>query len=590
MSTQTLPHAGYYIDAERISTEQQEDGNGYDRQHEAIVAYAARLGVSLGVRACDDISGDLERRPELDRLLAPVFAGLPHQVRGVIFEEPGRMARKTWIGMRKLEQLLNAGIDVHFTTYGKVENTPTALFIVTTLMGTQALDKGMLLAKLAAGARGKVLKGTPLNRGIAPLGYSFIGRDDTSAIVINEDEAGTVRRIFAAYLAGDSLQTIAKQLTAERVPTTEDLRPRTGKKGTAVKQKSFGSWGRSSIANILKNPIYKGRVAYYRHAKRLPAHGEVELTADGTRRVVRYQRRTESDSNIVWIDSPELALVSAADWQAAQAAAKNRTSQQAHNVQWPYLVRGHICCACGRARVGKLKLNKSKPEASYAYYRCANQERDMGETRCSEKQVRALDTDAAVWQGIEEEILQPGTLNAAYAKAVGHYAARVDQQAQNRADLDRRIADYEAKQVDLARKLIDKVIPELAYVALNREYEERLAEWRADHEQVVATAERDPSAGHLERLRALLDAIEAGTADKETFVGKRAIVEALGITATVIWRGEKPIVSVATRFDGGSAPVVRLIGRSALSTSQPSSGQRDPIILTFERPILRVAA
>ena len=155
-------------------------------------------------------------------LLAPVFAGQPHQIRGVIFEEPGRMARKTWIGMRKLEQLLNAGVDVHFTTYGKVENTPTALFIVTTLMGTQALDKGMLLAKLAAGARGKVLEGTPLNRGIAPLGYPFIGRDDTSGILINEDEAGTVRRIFAAYLAGDSLQTIASssRLSGSRRPKT----------------------------------------------------------------------------------------------------------------------------------------------------------------------------------------------------------------------------------------------------------------------------------------------------------------------------------------------------------------------------------
>ena len=133
------------------------------------------------------------------------------------------------------------------------------------------------------------------------------------------------------------------------------------------------------------------------------------------------------------------------------------------------------------------------------------------------------------------------------------------------------------------------MIPELAYVALNREYEERLAEWRADREQVAATAERDPSAGHLERLRALLDAIEAGTADKETFAGKRAIVEALGITATVIWREQQPIVSVATRFDGGSAPVVRLIG-AALSTPQPLFGQRDPLILTFERPIIRVAA
>ena len=52
--------------------------------------------------------------------------------------------------------------------------------------------------------------------GPKPFGYDY--GDEPGALVVNEDEAAVVRRIFRDFNAGTSQRQIARDLNAERIP------------------------------------------------------------------------------------------------------------------------------------------------------------------------------------------------------------------------------------------------------------------------------------------------------------------------------------------------------------------------------------
>lgn len=63
------------------------------------------------------------------------------------------------------------------------------------------------------GCRARMRKGTYVNPSV-PCGYRFVNRE----LMIREDEAEVVRRIFASYLAGKGIDEIAAELTKDKVP------------------------------------------------------------------------------------------------------------------------------------------------------------------------------------------------------------------------------------------------------------------------------------------------------------------------------------------------------------------------------------
>ena len=60
---------------------------------------------------------------------------------------------------------------------------------------------------------------------------------------INEEEASTVRKIYNEFIAGKSINSIAKNFNEEKIPT---------------KKKLSGGWNTSTISRILKNEKYTG--------------------------------------------------------------------------------------------------------------------------------------------------------------------------------------------------------------------------------------------------------------------------------------------------------------------------------------------
>ncbi len=133
----------------------------------------------------------------------------------------------------------------------------------------------------------------------APYGYDKvkIKGDKGYTLEPNPNEAKVVQLIYEMYLKGDGKSVIAKKL---------DL--------MGIKPRSEKPWSSSTVVNILKNPVYIGKVrwGYRKYTK--------ELT-DGS--VIKHREKNE---NCVYVDGLHPPIVSEDDFNRVQQTLKQRTN------------------------------------------------------------------------------------------------------------------------------------------------------------------------------------------------------------------------------------------------------------------------
>lgn len=94
----------------------------------------------------------------------------------------------------------------------------------------------------------------------APFGYEK-APNDRHMLIICEDEAAVVRKIFSLAMQGVSAYQIAKKLNLENIPAPAEFKARKGKTSRKPKGDRF-YWSGSTIYSILHNPVYVGDIEY----------------------------------------------------------------------------------------------------------------------------------------------------------------------------------------------------------------------------------------------------------------------------------------------------------------------------------------
>lgn len=221
----------------RISQDRLGDGLAVERQQEDCEKIANDRGWKIVKTYSDTVSASnpKKRRPAYERMVKDFEAG---RLDAIVCWDLDRLTRQP----RELEDWIDRAKDRGLqlvTANGEADLTQDAgqLFArVKAAVARSEVDRKARRQTRAAQQRADLGK-PPL--GVRLTGYTIAGD-------LIDDEAALVRRVFENFHKGVSLYMIAKNLTAEGIPS------RTGST----------RWNPSTIRTMLTNPRYAGRAVY----------------------------------------------------------------------------------------------------------------------------------------------------------------------------------------------------------------------------------------------------------------------------------------------------------------------------------------
>jgi len=196
-------------------------------------------------------SGGNMNRPAMQRLKDDIAAG---KVNMVITYKIDRLSRSI-IDFVELQKFFEEH-DVHFVSVTQDINTSNSSgrMLLNILITFAAFERDLIIDRVKTAIEGGKKRGKFCG-GVPMLGYST--DPYTKKLVINEDEAKTVRLIFEKYIALGSILATVTEINRLGLKTREWTSVSTGKKHTAKE------WNSGSIYKILTSPIYAGYVAHY---------------------------------------------------------------------------------------------------------------------------------------------------------------------------------------------------------------------------------------------------------------------------------------------------------------------------------------
>lgn len=361
----------------------------------------------------DGCSGARLDRPGLDAMRDAADAG---KIDAVWCLSPDRVARVYAYQVIVIDELARCGVTVLFHDTPQLNSDPQTQL----LMQVQGVIAEYERAKIAERYRRGKLWRSRAGEVIAwkcSYGYRRIRRtaEQAAHLEIYEPEAAVVRGIFQDYVQNNvSVRQITRRLNDAGIPSPA---------GKEV-------WSCSTIGRLLRNESYLGRAYYNRR----------EPIADRPgRRATRHRERPREQ----WIVIPVPAIVSEEVFEAAQRISREHLKwnrRRAEPGHW--LLRGLLKCGHCHVTVSGHKMRGSQGTI-HRYYYCANHDplRAGGEhRRCPERNIRADELDAFVFEQIRTAMLRPQMLLSGENAVAIHRKPSTDELlATELARLDRKI-------------------------------------------------------------------------------------------------------------------------------------------------------
>ena len=212
---QRVRFAGYG----RVSTKSDEQEHSLAAQILHFTDYAKEHpGYELvDVYADEGITGtDMEKRDELNRMLRDCRMG---KIDRVICKSLSRFARNTEELLVMIRMLKEFGVSIYFEDKD-IDSDKLNMELFVTLPGMAVQQESEAISGNVRWSIQKRMKTGDFNCTFAAYGFD----QKNGELIVKEDEAEVVRKIFYMYLQGNGLQTIANRLNAEGVPEDTAIR------------------------------------------------------------------------------------------------------------------------------------------------------------------------------------------------------------------------------------------------------------------------------------------------------------------------------------------------------------------------------
>lgn len=371
----------------RVSTAMQIDGYSLDGQRARIKAFAEFNNYEI-VHEYQDAgkSGrSIEGRAQFSQMLEDIRSE-KDGVSYVLVFKLSRFGRNAADVLSSLQVMQDYGVNLICVEDGIDSSKDAGKLIISVLSAVAEIEKENIRVQTMEGRMQKAREGR-WNGGFAPYGYDL----KDGKLYINEEEAEAIRVIFDRYIHTESGSVgIAKYLADHgigKIPRQNGTNP---------------LFDAHLIRNILKNPVYCGKIAYGRRRTE-KVHG----TRDDYHLV-------EKDDYLM-VDGLHEAIISEEDWQKAQEKLKSQAKRYEHvnrkTDERVHMLSGIVRCPiCGAGMYGNKSIKK-KADGSfykdYFYYGCKHRNLTRGHRCTYRNQVNEEMLDKSVAETVSRIVSRP---------------------------------------------------------------------------------------------------------------------------------------------------------------------------------------
>lgn len=278
--------------------------------------------------------------------------------------ETGEYVEK-WFPEKKIRYVsVNDGVDTFARNNGNNDIAPFKAILND--MYSKDLSKKIKSAYETMQNQGKWLGG------MVPLGYRR-DPEDKNHLVIQEEEAKIVRKIFDLAVAGNRLCDIKKYLMDNNIPTLKQLRRN---------QATF--WENKSIKNILKNEVYIGNTIQNKYSRISYKNRKLRPNPKEEWRMVENTHEPIVDKKI--FDSIQKMVI----------VQNYNRNEKKHN----FLLDGLLFCYECNHTIGFRNQNRGKNKG-IAYMVCNNYRRNSGLGLCTSHGFNYLKLEESVLETIK---------------------------------------------------------------------------------------------------------------------------------------------------------------------------------------------
>lgn len=223
----------------RVSTDTEEQATSYQAQiaHYEEVIHRNPEWVFAGIYADDGISAtSTKHREQFHQMIQDCMDG---KIDMLITKSISRFARNTVDCLNYIRQLKAQNIPIYFEKESINTMDAKGEVLITIMASLAQQESESLSQNVKLGMQYRFQQGKVMVNASCFLGYD---KDENGDLVINPEQAETVKRIYREYLEGASCQQIARGLERDGI--------RTARGNTR--------WHDSSIRLILENEKYMG--------------------------------------------------------------------------------------------------------------------------------------------------------------------------------------------------------------------------------------------------------------------------------------------------------------------------------------------
>ena len=371
----------------RFSSDNQRS-ESIDAQLRAMKAYCKQRNFVIVNTYIDEAkSATTDRRPSFQQMISD-SSNKTFDI--LLVHKLDRFARNRYDSAVYKRELKKNGV----TVYSVLENladSPESIMMEAVLEGMSEYYSQNLAREVMKGMRETAIQckhtgGTP------PLGYDI--DKDTRQLIINPEEAETVKLIFEMYSNGYGYSDILNELYSKDLKT---------KKGNY--------FAKNSLYNILTNPKYQGNYVFNRASAK---------TTTGTRNNHLYK----DNEDMIVIEGGCPQIISQEIYETVQKRiSDNKLKGGRLNTKECYLLSGKLYCnECGRSMVGN-KHYCGRNKNLHITYRCPSNRHI-----CANKEINRDYIDNYVISLLEQEIFNRQSLKNIAEKIEKHHLSLNNQE------------------------------------------------------------------------------------------------------------------------------------------------------------------